>query len=130
VPVAPTPQKPDTRPKPLKPRHSAVAAPVRALSSSRKPKSLQYQQSTVDNEVGLTDPEWAAVKPLLSTALLADPNAAIEAVHRIVERLNEQSEHEPLWHGEVMPGEGLVFSRTRQGINERYLIDAATLLRL
>jgi hypothetical protein len=58
---------------------------VHAFASSRKPESLQYQQSTVGstNEVGLTDTEWAAVKPLLSTAVLGDPNAANEAVHRI-----------------------------------------------
>jgi hypothetical protein len=29
-----------------------------------------------------------------------------------------------------MPGIGLVFSRSRQGINERYLIDAALLFGL
>ena len=105
---------------------------MRAFASSRKPESLQYQQPTVGsiNEVGLTDTEWAAVEPLLSTALLADPNAAMEAAHRIAERLNEQSEQERLWHGEVIAGVGLVFSRNRQGIGERYLIDAALLRRL
>jgi len=29
-----------------------------------------------------------------------------------------------------VPGEGLVFSPNRQGVNERYLIDAALLMRL
>jgi len=40
----------------------------------------------------------------LSPALLGNPNAAIEAAHRIAERLNEQSEQERLWHGEVIAG--------------------------
>jgi hypothetical protein len=35
------------------------------------------------------------------------------------------SGHECLWKSEVMPGVGLVFSRTGHGIDERYLIDAA-----
>jgi site-specific DNA recombinase len=74
--------------------------------------------------------EWMAVKSLLSKALLGNPIAAMEAAHRIAERLNEHSEQERLWRGEVMPGEGLVFSRTRQGVSERYLIDAALLLGL
>jgi len=36
-------------------------------------------------------------------------------------------EHERNWQGEVIAGEGLVLSRTRQGIAERHLIDAALL---
>jgi len=80
--------------------------------------------------IAATDTEWAAVEPLLSTAMLGNPNAAIEAAHRIAERLNEHSEQERLWHGEVIAGVGLVFSRNRQGIGERYLIDAALLRRL
>jgi hypothetical protein len=59
--------------------------------------------------------------------LLSNPNAAFEAAHRIAERHNEQSEQERLWHGEVIAGVGLVFSRHRQGISKRYLIDAALL---
>ena len=35
--------------------------------------------------------------------------------------------HERLWQGEVIAGEGLVLSRTRQGVAERRLIDAALL---
>jgi hypothetical protein len=71
-----------------------------------------------------------AIKPLLSRALLGDPNAATEAAHRIAKRLNEHSGHEPLWQGEVMPGEGLVFSRRHKGFEERHLIDAALLRHL
>jgi DNA gyrase subunit B len=60
--------------------------------------------------------------------LLADPNRAIAAAHRIAERLNLlASEHERLWQGEVIAGEGLVLSRIRQGVAERHLIDAALL---
>jgi DNA gyrase subunit B len=64
----------------------------------------------------------------LSASLLADPNRAIEAAHTTAERLNRLAvEHERNWHGEVIAGEGLVFRRTRQGVDERHLIDAALL---
>ncbi|MBV9814448.1 MAG: DNA gyrase subunit B, partial [Alphaproteobacteria bacterium] len=44
------------------------------------------------------------------------------------ERLNcLASQHERNWQGEVIAGEGLVLSRTHQGIVERRLIDAALL---
>jgi DNA gyrase subunit B len=72
--------------------------------------------------------EQAAIAGALSAALLADPNLAIAAAHRIAERLNLlASEHERLWQGEVIAGEGLVLNRTRQGVAERHLIDAALL---
>jgi DNA gyrase subunit B len=72
--------------------------------------------------------EQAAIAGALSPSLLADPNRAIEAVHRTAERLNRLApEHERTWQGEVIAGEGLVLSRTRQGVGERRLIDAAVL---
>jgi DNA gyrase subunit B len=72
--------------------------------------------------------EQAAIAGALSTALLADPNRAIEAAHRTAERLNFLAPaHERLWQGEVIAGEGLVLGRTRQGVAERHLIDAALL---
>src|SRR6202022_1932192 len=76
--------------------------------------------------------EQAAIAGALSAALLADPNVAIAAAHRIAERLNLlASEHERLWQGEVITGAdglgGLVLSRTRQGVAERHLVDAALL---
>jgi len=72
--------------------------------------------------------EQAAIAGALSAALLADPNRAIEAAHATAERLNRLAvEHERNWRGEVIAGEGLVLSRSRQGIDERYLIDAALL---
>ncbi len=72
--------------------------------------------------------EQAAIAGALSPALLADPNRAIEAAHRTAERLNLLApEHERNWQGAVIAGEGLVLSRTRQGVAERRLIDAALL---
>ena len=72
--------------------------------------------------------EQAAIAGALSASLLADPNRAIEAVHRTAERLNRVApEHEQSWLGEVIAGEGLVLARTRQGVGERRLIDAALL---
>jgi DNA gyrase subunit B len=72
--------------------------------------------------------EQAAIAGALSAALLADPDRAIAAARRTAERLNLLAlEHERLWQGEVIPGEGLVLGRTRQGVGERYLIDAALL---
>ena len=72
--------------------------------------------------------EQAAIAGALSGALLADPNRAIEAAHATAERLNRLlPEHERNWHGEVIAGQGLVLSHSRQGIDERRLIDAALL---
>jgi DNA gyrase subunit B len=72
--------------------------------------------------------EQAAIAGALASALLADPNLAIEAARRTVERLNLLApEHERLWQGEVIAGEAVVLSRTRQGVAERHLIDAALL---
>ncbi|MBV8776404.1 MAG: DNA gyrase subunit B, partial [Alphaproteobacteria bacterium] len=64
--------------------------------------------------------EQAAIAGALSAALLADPNRAITAAHTTAERLNRLlPEHERNWQGEVIAGEGLVLSRTHQGIEER-----------
>ncbi len=72
--------------------------------------------------------EQAVIAGGLSAGLLADPNRAIEAAHATAERLNRLApEHERNWQGEVIAGEGLVFRRTRQGVDERRLIDAALL---
>jgi DNA gyrase subunit B len=72
--------------------------------------------------------EQAAIAGALSASQLTDPNRAIEAAHTTTERLNRLAfEHERNWQGEVIAGEGLVLSRTRQGIDERRLIDAALL---
>jgi DNA gyrase subunit B len=72
--------------------------------------------------------EQAAIAGALSGALLADPNRAIEAAHSTAERLDRLApEHERNWQGAVIAGEGLVLSRTHQGIDERRLIDAALL---
>jgi DNA gyrase subunit B len=60
--------------------------------------------------------------------LLGMLEAALEALRRAAARLNLlAAEHERLWRGEVIGGEGLMLSRTRQGVGERYLIDAALL---
>src|SRR5690242_14684112 len=72
--------------------------------------------------------EQAAIAGALSAGVLADPNRAIDAAHATAERLNRLApEHERNWQGEVIAGEGLVFRRTRQGVDERHLIDAALL---
>jgi hypothetical protein len=60
-------------------------------------------------------PAANATKPLLSRAFIAGPNAAFEVAHRVAKRLNELSEDDCLWHGEVVPGEGRVFSRNVRG---------------
>jgi DNA gyrase subunit B len=72
--------------------------------------------------------EQAAIAGALATGVLNDPNRAIEAAHRAAERLNQIGDPEAgPWRGEIIAGEGLVFTRARQGIDERRLIDAALL---
>src|SRR5438132_10857829 len=72
--------------------------------------------------------EQAAIAGALAAGIVADPTRAIEAAHRTADRLNRMVEGlDGQWRGEVIAGEGLVFSRTRQGVDERRLIDAAML---
>jgi DNA gyrase subunit B len=72
--------------------------------------------------------EQAAIAGALAAGIVADPTRAIEAAHRTADRLNRLGGAlEGQWRGEVIAGEGLVFSRTRQGVDERRLIDAAML---
>jgi DNA gyrase subunit B len=68
--------------------------------------------------------EQAAIAGALPAGLLNDPNRAIEATHRITERLNRLADGaEGQWEGAFIATEGLVFSRTRQGVGERRVID-------
>jgi DNA gyrase subunit B len=73
--------------------------------------------------------EQAAIAGALAAGILADPNRAIDMAHRTAERLNRLLADGPdgQWRGEVIAGEGLVFSRNRQGVEERRLVDAALL---
>jgi len=76
--------------------------------------------------------EQAAIAGVLAAGLLADPNRAIEAARRTADRLNLLAEpHERTWQSEVIAGpgdlRGLRFTRARQGVDERRLIDAALL---
>jgi DNA gyrase subunit B len=72
--------------------------------------------------------EQAAIAGALAAGLPADPTRAVEMAHRTAERLNQLSERPGgEWRGDVIAGEGLVFARTVQGVDERRLIDAALL---
>jgi DNA gyrase subunit B len=72
--------------------------------------------------------EQAAIAGALAGGILADPNRAIDMAHRTADRLNQLVEGlDGRWQGDVIAGEGLVFSRSRQGVGERRLIDAALL---
>jgi DNA gyrase subunit B len=68
--------------------------------------------------------EQAAIAGALAAGLDGDPNRAIAAAHRIAERLNRfVAGLDGRWQGEVDARGGLVLSRTRQGVNERRLIE-------
>src|SRR5207237_10647009 len=72
----------------------------------------------------------ATIAGASAECILADPNRAIEMAHRTADRLNaldEPGSPDGVWRGEVIAGEGLVFRRNRQGVEERRLIDAALL---
>ncbi len=71
--------------------------------------------------------EQAAILGILHPALLEDA-AAADAARRLAERLDRlAAENERGWRGEVIPGEGLVVTRTRHGVTERRVLDAALL---
>src|ERR1700716_1973648 len=66
--------------------------------------------------------EQAAIAGALAAGILADPNRAIDMAHRTADRLNQLVEGlDGRWQGDVIAGEGLVFSRSRQGVGERRL---------
>jgi DNA gyrase subunit B len=104
-----------------------AANDLRALLDEARAQRRSLQ--TLAAKVGdIAVVEQAAIAGALLASQLADPNRAIEAAHRTAERLNRLAqEHERSWQGEVIAGEGLVLGRTRQGVGERRLIDAALL---
>jgi DNA gyrase subunit B len=68
--------------------------------------------------------EQAAIAGALAAGLLDNPNRAIDAAHRIAERLNRLvGETEGQWQGEFNAMDGLVLSRTTRGVGERRIID-------
>jgi len=68
--------------------------------------------------------EQAAIAGALAAGLLDNPNRAIDASHRIAERLNRLvGEAEGQWQGEFNAMDGLVLSRTTRGVGERRIID-------
>jgi DNA gyrase subunit B len=76
--------------------------------------------------------EQAAIAGALSADLLADPALAMAAARRTAARLSLLApETERGWQGETVAGaagiDGLVLARTRQGVDERRLIEAALL---
>jgi DNA gyrase subunit B len=76
--------------------------------------------------------EQAAIAGALSADLLADQPQALDAARRTAERLNLLApEAERNWHGEIVSDAsgiaGLVLARSRQGVDERRLLEAALL---
>ena len=92
-------------------------------------RSLQSLVAKVGN---IEVVEQAAIAGALSTDLLDDPAQALDAARRTAARLNLLApEAERTWQGEIVIGssgiDGLVLARTRQGVDERRLIEAALL---
>src|SRR5260370_29696221 len=84
----------------------------------------RWLQPLVGKAGSLDIVEQAGIAGALGAGLLNDPNRAIEASHRIAERLDQLAGGpEGQWQGEFNAMEGLVFSRTRQGVGERRIID-------
>jgi DNA gyrase subunit B len=67
--------------------------------------------------------EQAAIAGALAAGLDGDPNRAIDAARRTAERLNTMEGSEAGWQSEVNARGGLIFSRNRQGVDERRLIE-------
>jgi DNA gyrase subunit B len=64
----------------------------------------------------------------IAGALAADPTRAAAAAAQAAERLNRLSEpQDGLWQGEANATSDMIFSRTRQGVGERRLLEAAIL---
>jgi DNA gyrase subunit B len=72
----------------------------------------------------LTIVEQAAI----AGAMAADPGRAGDAASRTADRLNQIDEPQNgIWHGESNTTADMIFSRTKQGVGERRLFEAALL---
>jgi DNA gyrase subunit B len=72
--------------------------------------------------------EQAAIAGILNPALLDDPARAPQAARSLAARLDQLApEAERGWSGEVVAGQGFVLTRTRHGVTERRVLDAALL---
>jgi DNA gyrase subunit B len=72
--------------------------------------------------------EQAAIAGILNPALLDDPARASPAARSLAARLDQLApEAERGWNGEVVAGQGFVLTRTRHGVTERRVLDAALL---
>jgi DNA gyrase subunit B len=108
-----------------------AANDLRALLDEARGQRRSLQMLSA--KVGSIDVvEQAAIAGALSADLLADAAAALDAARRTAERLNLLApEAERNWQGEVVAAPsgvgGLVLARSRQGVDERRLIEAALL---
>src|SRR5581483_2227363 len=72
--------------------------------------------------------EQAAIAGILKASLLDDPARGVEAARALAQRLDALApENERGWRGEMVAGEGFVLTRTRHGVTERRVLDAALL---
>ncbi len=72
--------------------------------------------------------EQAAIAGILNPALLDDQARAQQAARYLAARLDQLApEGERGWSGEVVAGQGFVLTRTRHGVTERRVLDAALL---
>jgi len=72
--------------------------------------------------------EQSAIAGILNPALLDDPARAQQAVRYLAARLDQLAPAaERGWSGEVVAGQGFVLTRTRHGVTERRVLDAALL---
>jgi DNA gyrase subunit B len=72
--------------------------------------------------------EQAAIAGILNADLLGDAARARDAVLALAARLDALApEPERGWSGEVVAGQGFVLTRTRHGVTERRVLDAALL---
>src|SRR4051812_43932417 len=80
---------------------------------------------TLAAKIGSADiVEQAAIAGALAAGLDGDPNRAIEAARRTAERLDIiGNSADGRWQSEVNARGGLIFSRNRQGVDERRLIE-------
>jgi DNA gyrase subunit B len=96
------------------------------LDSARQQRRLLQPLASKAGNIDVV--EQAAIAGALSAALVEDGAGAAETAARVAERLNRLApEHERNWYGESVAGHGYVLSRTHQGVEERYPVDAALL---
>ncbi len=94
-------------------------------SMIEKTRVMKNAIAVISSKVGnRTIAEQAAIAGALKAELLSDPAKVAETAAKVAQRLNTVlMEGERGWEGTNAPNDGMLFTRTKQGVTTRFVID-------